>query len=61
MAKERETSLEEKASKKEKKRKEKALKVVSEINKILDKMIINKEVTNPLSTKSTQLKPFKSK
>ena len=61
MAKDKKASSEEKTSKKERNRREKALKVVSEINKILDKMIINKEVTSPLTTKSTQLKPFKSK
>ena len=37
----------------------KALVLVKEISQYLDKMLVNNEVTKPLPTKSTQLKPFK--
>ena len=57
---ERKAEAEAKAEvKKRKARTQKALKTVKEINKILDKMISNKEITKPLPIKSTQLKPFK--
>lgn len=55
MSKSEEISLE----KKKKRNTKKALSVVAEIGKILDKMLSNKEVTSPLPIKSTQLKPFK--
>lgn len=57
-----EKSVEAEIKAKAKKRKadtQKALKTVKEINNILDKMILNKEITRTLPIKSTQLKPFK--